>query len=152
MGGALLGLMIAQKSIGAVCPDWDLLLLGTDEKLDPAGGLYINQRKKQAAAAGADRCWDVSPATTDDFLATVAGTVPLALGIGPGLRCVAQWAIMGGFTTSTLLTLVVVPVLFSYVDNFQAWILQRLRHGFGRKVEGKLSCQASHSLPPGQQT
>jgi hypothetical protein len=40
---------------------------------------------------------------------------------------------MGGFTTSTLLTLVVVPVLFTYVDNFQRWMMNVLKHGFGRK-------------------
>jgi len=72
------------KSIGAVCPDWNCVVAGDcDEKLDPAGGLYINQLE-EVAAAGSDRCWDVSPATNcDDFL-TVAGTVPLALGIGLG--------------------------------------------------------------------
>jgi len=42
-------------------------------------------------------------------------------------------AVMGGFTTSTLLTLVVVPVLFSYVDNFQHWIVNLGKQGFGRK-------------------
>jgi Cu/Ag efflux pump CusA len=31
-------------------------------------------------------------------------------------------AVIGGFTTSTLLTLVVVPVLFTYVDNLYRWI------------------------------
>jgi hypothetical protein len=40
---------------------------------------------------------------------------------------------MGGFTTSTLLTLVVVPVLFTYVDNLQRWLVDLGRHGFGRK-------------------
>ncbi|MUG94363.1 hypothetical protein F7734_19065 [Scytonema sp. UIC 10036] len=32
-------------------------------------------------------------------------------------------SILRGFTTSTLLTLVVVPVLFSYIDNFQTYML-----------------------------
>jgi len=70
----------------------------------------------------------------DDFLATVAGQSHLLWELG--LRCVAQWELRlwvasllhtanaGGSTGA-----------FSYVDNFQAWILQRLRHGFGRKVE-----------------
>ncbi|BBD69119.1 acriflavin resistance protein [Nostoc commune NIES-4072] len=68
-------------------------------------------------------------------LATIAGTLPLALGIGAGseVRQPMGIAIMGGFTTSTLLTLVVVPVIFSYIDNFQNWIKDRLRYGFGKK-------------------
>ena len=68
-------------------------------------------------------------------LATIAGILPLALGIGAGseVRQPMGIAIMGGFTTSTLLTLVVVPVIFSYIDNFQNWIKDRLRYGFGKK-------------------
>ncbi|OYD94004.1 hypothetical protein CDG76_18820 [Nostoc sp. 'Peltigera membranacea cyanobiont' 210A] len=66
---------------------------------------------------------------------TIAGILPLALGIGAGseVRQPMGIAIMGGFTTSTLLTLVVVPVIFSYIDNFQTWIMHTLRDGFGKK-------------------
>jgi hypothetical protein len=42
-------------------------------------------------------------------------------------------AVMGGFTTSTLLTLVVVPVLFTYVDNLQYWIVKLLSGGNKRR-------------------
>jgi multidrug efflux pump subunit AcrB len=68
-------------------------------------------------------------------LASIAGTIPLALGLGPGaeVRSPMGIAVMGGFTTSTLLTLVVVPVLFTYVDNLQRWIVDLGRHGFGKK-------------------
>ncbi len=68
-------------------------------------------------------------------LATIAGTLPLSLGISPGaeVRQPMGIAILGGFTTSTLLTLVVVPVLFTYIDNFQRWIVYTVRYGFGRK-------------------
>ncbi|HAA27708.1 MAG TPA: hypothetical protein DCE56_08575, partial [Cyanobacteria bacterium UBA8553] len=61
--------------------------------------------------------------------------IPLALGIGPGVevRSPMGIAVMGGFTTSTLLTLVVVPVLFTYVDNLQRWIVNLGRRGFGKK-------------------
>jgi hypothetical protein len=68
-------------------------------------------------------------------LASIAGTAPLALGIGPGaeVRSPMGIAVMGGFTTSTLLTLLVVPVLFTYIDNLQHWITQLPQRGFGRK-------------------
>ncbi|NEP43682.1 MAG: efflux RND transporter permease subunit [Okeania sp. SIO2H7] len=35
-------------------------------------------------------------------------------------------AVIGGFTTSTLLTLVVVPVWFTYIDNFLHWLKKLL--------------------------
>jgi hypothetical protein len=62
-------------------------------------------------------------------------------------------AIMGGFTTSTLLTLVVVPVLFTYVDTFQRRIIKLMQHG-GRKkarhivVDAVRSPNSEESLPP----
>jgi len=68
-------------------------------------------------------------------LASIAGTVPLALGLGAGseVRSPMGIAVLGGFTTSTLLTLVVVPVLFTYIDSFQYWLTQLPKRGFSRK-------------------
>ena len=57
--------------------------------------------------------------------AMIGGMLPLALGIGEGGEIQAPMgrAIIGGVITSTLLTLVVVPVLYTYLD---AWH-ERLR-------------------------
>ncbi|HVF64328.1 MAG TPA: efflux RND transporter permease subunit [Casimicrobiaceae bacterium] len=51
--------------------------------------------------------------------AMIAGMLPLALGIGEGGETQAPMgrAIIGGVITSTLLTLVVVPVLYTYIAN-----------------------------------
>ena len=50
----------------------------------------------------------------------VFGMLPLALGLGEGGETQSPMgrAIIGGVLTSTLLTLVVVPVLYSYLDGF----------------------------------
>jgi multidrug efflux pump subunit AcrB len=55
------------------------------------------------------------------------GMLPLALGIGEGAEQQAPMgrAIIGGVITSTLLTLVVVPVIYSYLDAFEARWLRR---------------------------
>jgi HAE1 family hydrophobic/amphiphilic exporter-1 len=52
--------------------------------------------------------------------ATVFGMLPLALGLGPGaeLRAPMAQAAIGGIISSTLLTLVVVPVVYSLIDDF----------------------------------
>jgi HAE1 family hydrophobic/amphiphilic exporter-1 len=52
--------------------------------------------------------------------AMIGGMLPLALGLGEGGEIQAPMgrAIIGGVITSTLLTLVVVPVLYTYLDNF----------------------------------
>ena len=51
--------------------------------------------------------------------AMIAGMLPLALGVGEGGETQAPMgrAIIGGVITSTLLTLVVVPVLYTYIAN-----------------------------------
>ncbi len=51
--------------------------------------------------------------------AMIAGMLPLALGLGEGGETQAPMgrAIIGGVITSTLLTLVVVPVLYTYIAN-----------------------------------
>jgi HAE1 family hydrophobic/amphiphilic exporter-1 len=50
--------------------------------------------------------------------AMIFGMLPLALGLGEGAEQQAPMgrAIIGGVITSTLLTLVVVPVIYSYLD------------------------------------
>jgi len=52
--------------------------------------------------------------------AMIGGMLPLALGIGEGGETQAPMgrAIIGGVITSTLLTLVVVPVLYTYIDGW----------------------------------
>jgi len=52
-------------------------------------------------------------------LTTVLGLLPLALGIGEGAEVRAPMAItvIGGLSVSTLLTLVVIPVVYSLMDR-----------------------------------
>jgi HAE1 family hydrophobic/amphiphilic exporter-1 len=53
--------------------------------------------------------------------AMIMGMVPLALGLGDGAeqRAPMAHAIIGGLITSTLLTLIVVPVVYTYLDDFR---------------------------------
>jgi len=133
LGGALLGLMIAQKALGLYALIGIVLLMGivTKNSILLVDYTLINQEegKSQYQAlinAGTDRLRPILMTS----LATIAGTIPLALGLGAGaeVRSPMGLALMGGFTTSTLLTLLVVPVLFTYVDN-----LQRSITNFGKK-------------------
>lgn len=61
--------------------------------------------------------------------AMVMGMVPLSLGLGEGGEQSAPMAhaVIGGVITSTLLTLVVVPVIFTYLDDFKNFILRQAR-------------------------
>jgi multidrug efflux pump subunit AcrB len=59
--------------------------------------------------------------------AMVFGMLPLALALDEGGEIQASMgrAIIGGVITSTLLTLIVVPVLYSYLDGLAAWSKRR---------------------------
>jgi multidrug efflux pump subunit AcrB len=65
--------------------------------------------------------------------AMIGGMLPLALGLGEGGETQAPMgrAIIGGVITSTLLTLVVVPVLYAYLDDWRVSRQRRraARHG-----------------------
>ncbi|MEH1842380.1 MAG: efflux RND transporter permease subunit [Nostoc sp.] len=138
LGGALVALMVAQKPLGIYALIGIILLLGivTKNSILLVDYTIINMQsgKTQRQALVESGVSRLRPILMTS-LATIAGTLPLALGIGAGseVRQPMGIAIMGGFTTSTLLTLVVVPVIFSYIDNFQTWIKDTLRYGFGKK-------------------
>ncbi len=57
-------------------------------------------------------------------LSTIAGMTPVALGLGSGAETRAPMgtAIVGGMITSTVLTLVVIPVVYSVMDDLGAWV------------------------------
>jgi len=64
-------------------------------------------------------------------IALVAGMIPVAIGLNEASRQRTSMgiAVIGGLISSTLLTLIVVPAVFSYVDRFRVWsgnILARL--------------------------
>ena len=69
-------------------------------------------------------------------LAMIFGMLPLALGNGEGseTRQAMAYAIIGGLITSTMLTLIVVPIVYVYLDNIRGWIhktLKRINHHDG---------------------
>ena len=122
IGGALLGLLITQKELGLFALIGIVLLMGLVTKnaillVDFAlAGLKEGKTQRKAViAAGVSRLRPILMTS----ISTIAGMIPIALEFGSDgeVRSPMAIAVIGGFTTSTLLTLVVVPVLFTYVDS-----------------------------------
>jgi HAE1 family hydrophobic/amphiphilic exporter-1 len=75
-----------------------------------------------------------------------AGMLPIALGFGADVefRSPMAIAVIGGLLTSTVLSLIFVPVAFTVVDDLQGWLARRLGaltkpdHGEGRSEPAKL--------------
>ncbi|MBF2035367.1 MAG: efflux RND transporter permease subunit [Leptolyngbyaceae cyanobacterium T60_A2020_046] len=146
IGGALVGLMVTQKPLGLFALIGIVLLMGLVTKnaillVDYA--LMAKQEGKSlrqaVVEAGVTRLRPILMTS----ISTMAGMVPIALELGAGgeTRSPMAIAVIGGFTTSTLLTLVVVPVFFTYIDGLQRAI-GRLAQRFGA---------SPHSEHPDQQ-
>jgi hydrophobe/amphiphile efflux-1 (HAE1) family protein len=71
-------------------------------------------------------------------LAMIFGMLPMAIGLGEGGETQAPMgrAVIGGVITSTLLTLVVVPVAYTYLDNFGKRAKRWLRRGHEADAKG----------------
>ena len=122
IGGALMGLLIAQKPLGLFALIGIVLLIGLVTKnsilLVDYALLAVKEGKSRRQAvieAGITRLRPILMTS----ISTVAGMVPIALAIGAGgeTRSPMAIAVIGGFSTSTLLTLVVVPVFFTYISG-----------------------------------
>jgi multidrug efflux pump subunit AcrB len=61
-------------------------------------------------------------------IAMVAGMLPVALGWGgdSDFRAPMGIAVIGGLITSTLLTLVIVPAVFTILDDIERWFSPRI--------------------------
>jgi hydrophobe/amphiphile efflux-1 (HAE1) family protein len=148
IGGALLGLLIMQKELGLFALIGIVLLMGLVTKnailLVDFALAAMQQGKPQFKAvteAGVSR---LRPILMTSF-STVAGMIPIAMELGAGaeVRSPMAIAVIGGFTTSTLLTLVVVPVLFTYVDNLVHGIMRLF--GGGDKARGVAEVESSQN-------
>jgi HAE1 family hydrophobic/amphiphilic exporter-1 len=75
--------------------------------------------------------------------ATILGMLPLAIGMGKGTETQAPMAtaVIGGLTTSTLLTLLVIPVVYTLLDD----LTTRFRRPRARPA---LETLPSHAQPP----
>jgi hydrophobic/amphiphilic exporter-1 (mainly G- bacteria), HAE1 family len=71
-------------------------------------------------------------------LAMIFGMVPLALGIGAGaeMRAPMARAVIGGLVTSTLLTLLVVPVVYTILDDLSAWLRRSRKKKMAKDPHG----------------
>jgi multidrug efflux pump subunit AcrB len=121
--GAMLGLLITQSDFGMISLIGLIFLLGLLDKNAILLIDYANQLRKKGfnrhealLETGVVRLRPILMTTAS----TILGMLPLALGLGAGaeLRQPMAVAIMGGLMTSCLLSLIVVPVLYTLVEDF----------------------------------
>lgn len=124
LGGAVMGLMIGHQSLGMYALIGIIMLMGIVTK----NSILLVEYCIMAQHHGVkqfDAIMESASSRMRPILMTtgamVAGMAPIALGLGAGAEARAPMAIavIGGLITSTLLTLIVVPVVYSMIDNLQ---------------------------------
>ena len=125
--GVMLGLMITRGTFNIMSMIGVIMLMGLVTKnaillIDFANQARAGGRDRRAALidAGELRLRPIVMTT----LAMIFGMLPTALALGAGseFRAPMAHAVIGGLITSTLLTLVVVPVVYTYLDDFGSWV------------------------------
>ncbi len=132
VGGAFLALLITKTDINLPSIIGILMLMGIADKnsillVDHILELiHRGLPKEQAIIQG---CITRVRPIMMTSLAMLAGMFPIAAGIGTdtAFRAPMAIAVMGGLISSTALSLVFVPVLFSYVYDFEAWLSPKLK-------------------------
>jgi multidrug efflux pump subunit AcrB len=75
-------------------------------------------------------------------IAMAAGMTPIAIGLGtdPSFRSPMAIVVIGGLITSTFLSLLVIPVIFTFVDDavqkIQGFFKRHLHHGHAPAAGG----------------
>jgi HAE1 family hydrophobic/amphiphilic exporter-1 len=94
------------------------------------------ERREAIITAGRTRLRPIIMTT----MAMIFGMLPLAFAMGSGaeFRAPMARAVVGGLITSTFLTLIVVPVVYSVLDDFAAWV-RRVWTGRSAEVQHEQS-------------
>lgn len=128
--GVFLGLLIARSTLNMFSIIGIIMLMGLVTKNAILLVDFVEQAQKRGEEraraivdAGRTRLRPIMMTT----FAMIFGMMPLALGLGEGgeQRAPMAHAVIGGVIASTLLTLIVVPVVYTYLDDFSAWLRRK---------------------------
>jgi multidrug efflux pump subunit AcrB len=128
VGGAFLALLLCRQYMSMPALIGLLMLMGITTKnsilLVEYAIVAMRDRGMEQTEALLDACRKRARPIVMTTLAMIAGMSPVALGLDSdgSFRSPMAIAVIGGLITSTLLSLVVVPVVFTYVYKVQVWL------------------------------
>ena len=137
LGGAFVGLLVADKSFSMPSLIGLIMLMGiaTKNSILLVEYAIVARRDHHMTRWEAlmDACHKRARPIIMTTLAMGAGMMPIALGLGAAdssFRSPMSIAVIGGLITSTVLSLLVIPAVFTYVDDLALWggrLARRLR-------------------------
>ena len=124
MGGAFIALLLTGSALSMPSMIGLIMLMGIVTKNSILLVDYAVLAREQGLSrfdALVDACHKRSRPILMTTIAMGAGMMPLALGWGadPSFRAPMAIAVIGGLITSTLLSLLVVPAVFTYIDDLE---------------------------------
>ena len=134
LAGAMLALLVSQSQFGLVSALGVIFLFGLTNKNAILLIDYINQlrrsgltRSEAILKAGPLRLRPILMTT----VAALLGMLPIAIGLGAGSELYSPMAvaIIGGLIVSTLLSLIVVPVVYTLLEDWQFRVFKGHRSG-----------------------
>jgi HAE1 family hydrophobic/amphiphilic exporter-1 len=131
IGGAFIGLLTFGMSLSIPSMIGFLMLMGLAAKnsiLLVEFAIEEERRGVPQREAILDACRERARPIIMTTLAMMAGMLPTALGLGKGaeFRQPMAVAVIGGLITSTVLSLVLVPVVYEIIDDFEEWLKPKL--------------------------
>lgn len=144
IGGALLSLLATRMSFSMLALIGLLMLMGIVTKnsilLVEYALLARRERGMSRLKALMDACHKRARPILMTTIAMGAGMLPNALGLGaePSFRQLMAIVVIGGLIASTLLSLIVIPVGYTYVDDFAQW-LHRCFRRVGKTADAGLA-------------
>lgn len=134
IGGAFVALLLTGRALSMPSMIGLIMLMGIVTKnsillVDYA--ILARQQGMNRFDALVDACHKRSRPIIMTTIAMGAGMLPLALGWGadPSFRSPMAITVIGGLITSTLLSLLVVPAVFTYIDDLEHWMKRMMRGG-----------------------
>jgi len=134
LGGAFVGLLLAQKSFSMPSLIGLIMLMGIATKNSILLVEYAIVARRDHGLSRFDALLDACHKRARPIIMTTiamtAGMLPIAIGLGiadPSFRSPMAIAVIGGLFTSTVLSLLVVPVVFEYADDLQQWFRRQLK-------------------------
>ncbi len=133
LGGAFVALLLARQSFSMPSLIGLIMLMGIATKnsilLVEYAIMARRERGMSRLEALLDACHKRARPIIMTTLAMGAGMMPIALGVGGAdmsFRSPMAVAVIGGLITSTVLSLLVVPPVFTYIDDLEQWLLHRV--------------------------
>ncbi len=139
--GAVIGLLVGHMEIDMPAMIGFLMLMGLAAKnsiLLVEFAIEDERAGQTTIQALMNACRERARPIIMTTMAMAAGMLPTALGLGQGseFRQPMAIAVIGGLISSTALSLVLVPVVYEFVDQFERWISPKFARFVTPKAAG----------------